>query len=182
MTKKNIEKKQWLEAALETLVSKGVEGVKIERLSKRLNTSRSGFYWHFKNREELLQAMIDFWIQKYTRIVTDRSGVSKQDAEKRLLEIMKRVSDENLAKYDLAMFAWAKMDSKAQEAVEQVIKLRCDFIRKIFTDLGFKGDELEMRTRLFVCYHSWESIMFPETSNRKQVQHQKLRYEFFISK
>ena len=46
---------------------------------------------------------------------------------------------------------------------------------RIFRELGFKGDELEMRTHLFVCYHSWEMSMFGGQSERKLARLQKLR-------
>ncbi len=40
---KGISKNQWLVKALELLESKGFEAVKIEKLAKLLDTSRSGF-------------------------------------------------------------------------------------------------------------------------------------------
>ena len=57
--KKNVSKDQWITKALETLESNGVEGVKIERLAKALGISRSGFYWHFKDRQDLLESILD---------------------------------------------------------------------------------------------------------------------------
>jgi len=49
------------------------------------------------------------------------------------------------------------------------------WIRKIFKELGFVGDELEMRVRLFLCYFTWERIMFPGLSKaraKKLIEHQ----------
>ena len=63
----------------------------------------------------------------------------------------------------------------AAEAVAQVYQMRLAYIREAFRDLGFKGDELEMRTRLYVCYHSWEAAMFGGESGRKLARLQKLR-------
>ena len=57
---KRVSKEQWLTKALDTLESSGVEAVKIERLAKALGISRSGFYWHFKNRQDLLEHLLDF--------------------------------------------------------------------------------------------------------------------------
>ena len=108
------------------------------------------------------------------------ADVKKLDAERRLLINMKMVKDKKLAKYDLAMNAWAKVDPLVHEVVKKVIKMRLDFNRAIFAELGFDGDELEMRTRLFVCYHSWEEIMFTDDSDDKNLRLQKLRYEMFI--
>ena len=54
MNQKRTSKAEWLEKALEVLEAEGVNGVKINRLAKLLETSRSGFYWHFKGRSDLL--------------------------------------------------------------------------------------------------------------------------------
>ncbi len=85
-----------------------------------------------------------------------------------------------VSKFDLAMNAWAKVDPLVHEVVKKVIKMRLDFNRSIFAELGFDGDELEMRTRLFVCYHSWEEIMFTDDNDDKNLRLQKLRYKMFI--
>ena len=58
---RNVSKEQWLSQALDTLEVSGVEAIKIERLAKALGTSRSGFYWHFNNRQDLLEHLLDYW-------------------------------------------------------------------------------------------------------------------------
>lgn len=179
---KHVSKNQWLIKALDALESSGVEAVKIERLAKALGISRSGFYWHFKNRQDLLEHLLEYWVGEYTGVVTDNPDVIKLDPKKRLLTTMEMIRDKNLAKYDLAMIAWAKLDPQVHRAVKKVVKMRLDYLRGIFSELGFEGDELEMRTRLFVCYHSWEDTMFPDLSNQKHSKLLKLRYKFFIQK
>ena len=179
---KRVSKDQWLLKALDTLESSGVEAVKIERLAKALGISRSGFYWHFENRQDLLEHLLDFWVRKYTGVVTDNPDVVKLDPKKRLLTTMEMIRDKHLTKYDLAMTSWAKLDSHVHKVVKKVVKMRLDYLRVIFAELGFDGDELEMRTRLFVCYHSWEDTMFPDLSNQKHSKLLKLRYKYLIQK
>ena len=67
---KRVSKNQWLAKALETLAASGVDAVKIERLAKALGISRSGFYWHFKNRQDLLEHLLAYWVNEYTGTVT----------------------------------------------------------------------------------------------------------------
>jgi len=47
-------------------------------------------------------------------------------------------------------------------------RLRMEFISKAFSELGFAGDDLEMRTMLFACYHNWEAPMFPSVSRKRR--------------
>ncbi len=178
---KGISKNQWLAKALDVLESNGFEAVKIESLAKLLGTSRSGFYWHFKNRQDLLQHLLDYWTDEYTSILIDDLEIKKLDADKRLLAAMTTIKNEKLTKYDLAMNAWAKADPRVHEAVKKVIRMRLDFSREIFVDLGFDGDELEMRTRLFTCYHCWEDVTFPDDNGEENLRLQKLRHEMFVN-
>ncbi|MBT6502627.1 MAG: TetR/AcrR family transcriptional regulator [Deltaproteobacteria bacterium] len=179
---KRVSKDQWLNQALDTLESSGVEAIKIERLAKGLGISRSGFYWHFKNRQDLLEHLLDYWVRRYTVVVTDNPDVVKLDPKNRLLTTMEMIRDKHLTKYDLAMTSWAKLDPQVHKVVRKVVKMRLDYLQVIFAELGFEGGELEMRTRLFVCYHSWEDTMFPDLSNQKHSKLLKLRYNYFIQK
>ena len=179
---KRVSKEQWLSKALDTLESSGVEAVKIERLAKAFGISRSGFYWHFENRQDLLEHLLDYWVRRYTGVVTDDPDVAKLDPKKRLLTTMEMIRDKQLTKYDLAMTSWAKLDSHVHKVVKKVVKMRLDYLRVIFAELGFEGDELEMRTRLFVCYHSWEDTMFPDLSDQKHSKLLKLRHKYLIQK
>ena len=175
-TLKRVSKKQWLKKALYTLGKNGIGEVKITGLAKALGTSRSGFYWHFSNRQDLRNHILDFWANEYTGVISNNPVIKKMEAKKRLLFIIETIRDKNLAKYDLAIFAWAKKDPVARKAVKKVVKMRLDYIRDIFAELGFEGDDLEMRTRLFVVYHSWESTMFAEYKTAKPIRLQKLRH------
>jgi AcrR family transcriptional regulator len=59
----------WLEIALRVLALEGVDHVTVLNLSERLRVSRSSFYWYFKNRDELLGALLDRWDQLNTRSI-----------------------------------------------------------------------------------------------------------------
>lgn len=62
----------------------------------------------------------------------------------------------------------------------EVYKERLAWIGQIFKELGFAGDEFEMRTRLFVCYHSWERIMFPGQTKTRAKRLIKRQVELLV--
>jgi len=76
----------------------------------------------------------------------------------------------DLTRYELGPGQFASKNKSASRAVKRANNLRSDFIRKAFSELGFTGDELEMRTMLFTCYHTWEASMFLGVSRKRRKQ------------
>lgn len=179
---KRISKAEWLSTALETLEVEGINGVNIEKLARKLGIAKSGFYWHFKNRAELLEQMLEYWTHEFTEVVIGNIDSMQGPANKRLASVMHMISRFELNKLDAAIYLWAKSDPKAHKALDRVFKMRLDYLRKLFRELGFKGEELEMRTRLFVVYHSFEYLFFENEPKAKQERLLKLRARLLMQK
>jgi AcrR family transcriptional regulator len=169
-------KADWLQAALAALVREGIQGVRVERLARDLGVAKSGFYWHFRDRDDLLRGLLRYWAEEYTEVVSEDSQIRAEGPVERIWRVMEVVVDHDLARYDLAMRSWAEHEPRAARAIRRAYKLRLDFVRAAFAELGFKGDELEMRTRLFVCYQSWEKIAFGGSKEtRRRFMERRLR-------
>lgn len=181
-TRKRVSKNEWLAQSLEVLSREGVQGVRVERLARDLKIAKSGFYWHFRDRRELLRQVLDYWAYEFTEVVIQYQGLLDSDPESRLNKISNMIRKHNLTKFDLSIRAWAEHDEMAAKAVAQVYQSRLSYLRNTFKELGFKGDELEMRTLLFVCYHSWEMSMYGNESERKLARLQKLRIKLLTKK
>ena len=48
----------WIEAATEVLVDQGIDRVRVDVLATQLAVTRGSFYWHFRDREDLLLSLI----------------------------------------------------------------------------------------------------------------------------
>ena len=57
-----VKKSDWLNLALEVLEEGGIQAVRVEILAARLKVAKSGFYYHFRDREELYEKMLDHWL------------------------------------------------------------------------------------------------------------------------
>jgi AcrR family transcriptional regulator len=167
---------------LEIFLAEGIGGVRIERLARELSIAKAGFYWHFLNRDDLLDEILDFWTHEYTEIVTVGLPKLVGPPKKRLYETMKMIFDHRLTKYELAMRAWAKIDPRADRALKRVYKMRFDYLKAIFSDLGFRGAELEMRTKMFFCYFTWDYEMFARGSKTEQEKLMRRQLDWFCKK
>jgi hypothetical protein len=81
-----------------------------------------------------------------------------------------------LDRYDFPIRAWASHDPATARMVRRVDKYRLDYLRALFAEMGFEGEELEMRTRTFVVYHSLQSGLFVGISRKEQLKQLRLRH------
>ena len=166
---RGVSKAEWLEIAMETLSQKGVDGLSVEGLARELGISKAGFYWHFRDRQDLLAQLLEYWVHELTEVVTSNRQLLELEPRQRLITTAEMIMKYDLARYDSAFRQWAKRDPVARRAVKKVNQNRLEFIKKTLSECGYTGDELEMRAMLFVCYHTWEAFMFPEIpANRRR--------------
>jgi AcrR family transcriptional regulator len=166
--RRGISKAEWLEMGLQVLSEGSVANLTVEGLAKSLGITKAGFYWHFKNRDDLLRQLLDYWTHEVTGVITTNPEILSLKPKSRLIMTAEMILDYDLTRYEIAIRQWALQDAEVKCAVKKVNRLRLNFIREAFSELGFKGDDLEIRTMLFVCYHSLESSMFREISRKQR--------------
>jgi len=180
--RRGISKAEWLETGLQTLSKGGVAALTVEGLAKSLGIAKAGFYWHFKNRDDLLRQLLDYWTREFTKVVSANPEVLALKPKNRLIRTAEMILDYDLTRYEIPIRQWALQDAAAARAVRKVNRIRLEFIRSAFSELGFKGDDLEMRSMLFTCYHSWEAPMFQEISRKRRRDLIAKRIELLTSK
>ena len=165
---RGVSKAEWLQAALDALARGNVSEISIGALSRKLGIAKSGFYWHFKNRDDLLEQLLKYWLHEITEVITENEEVAAKDPKSRIRETAEMILDHELVRYEIGIRQWAMNDKAAARAVRLVNRKRLDFLRQAFTEIGFSDNEADMRAMLFVCYHTWETPMFPEISRKRR--------------
>lgn len=73
-----------LDAAADIAGDRGYEGTSINAVSERSGLPASSIYWHFKNKDELIAAVIDRsysdWIESLRRLAEQDVDLSPVDA------------------------------------------------------------------------------------------------------
>ena len=179
--KKRVSKADWLEKALDVLEVDGINEVKIERLARELNISKSGFYWHFKDRKDLIRTMIEYWGEEFTSVVTSNNAILNASPKERIYLAMKMILEINLTRLELPMRFSAEKDPIAWELLNRVYQIRLNFFRSALSEMGFEGEDLEMRIHLLTCYHTWEGVMFRDLPNNSRAKWMKLRLDLICS-
>jgi hypothetical protein len=126
--------------------------------------------------------MADYWVKTANKQVIEAVQKVQGDAKTRLLALMETISRKELQKYDLPMRALGIKYPQIAKIVKKVDNQRLDFVRRIFSEMGFKGEELEMRTRAFVCTYAGEHVFFVKEKIKNLQNRRKLKHAFFTRK
>lgn len=140
-------KEAWLAAAYETLTQNGVDAVKIMPLAERLGMTRTGFYWHFKDRNALLEAMILAWEEKNTGNLVAQTKAYAETITEAMFNLFDCWLDETLfdARLDLAIRNWARNDADLQVRLEKADAARAKAIAAMFERFGYSETQAEVR-------------------------------------
>ena len=177
--KKRVFREQWLSKGLELFATSGAEGLRVEKLARELGVAKSGFYCHFKDRDDLLGHILDYWAHEYTEVITENKMLQHLPARERLLLCMVMVFEQDLAEYDSAVDMWSRTNKTVARKRRRVIEKRLNFFREAFEELGFKGDDLEMRTQVCAAFQMSERHIFGAGKKAAQ-QYRELRLKMLI--
>ena len=139
----------WLEAAYNSLLESGVDSVKILPLAKRLNLSRTSFYWFFKDREELLSALISRWREKNTGNLVKQSEAYAETLAEAMLNVFDCWVNKDLfdSQFEFAIRSWALQSPEIQAEVHEADQARMDAISRMFMRFGYDEGPADVRAR-----------------------------------
>ena len=166
--RRGVSKAEWLEAGLEFLGRGSVSAISVEGLAKHLGIAKSGFYWHFKNRDELLRELLKYWLHEITEVVTVNQEFLAMEPRTRLQKTAEMLHDYRLTRYEMAVRQWALEDKEAARVVRKANRMRMDYLLLAFSQLGIEGEDAEMRAMTLLCYMTWEPHTFHEITRKKR--------------
>lgn len=145
-------REEWLARALPVIASNGNTKLRIHELVKHLGVTRGSFYWHFKDRDEFVRALVDYYHRWSTDQVIEEVERVGGDAAERLKTVMRLVAEKDLGRYEVAMSSWGVQEPIVEESFRVAFQPRIEFVRSLFQELGFEGQELEARMLSLVGY------------------------------
>ena len=143
----------WITAALAAIADGGLAAVGVEPLAARLGATKGSFYWHFENRDALLEAAISRWEQEtttdvVTEITTARDAPASQ-FRRLVAGVIERAEQDRVGP---ALLASAAHPAVAP-VLDRVTAARLDLITVVFRRLGFP--QAQARRRALLAYSSY---------------------------
>ena len=177
--KTRITRDQWLRKGLELFALSGADGLRVEKLARELGIAKSGFYCHFKDRSDFLNHILGYWAHEFTEVITENAMLQHLPARERLLLLMTMVYEQDLAEFDAAIDMWARTDKHVARKRRRVINQRLTFGRDALQELGFKGDDLEMRAQVLIGFQMCERQIFGFSKTAAKL-HRELRLKMLL--
>ncbi len=163
-----LNEEDWVDAALQILVSENVRGIRILALCKKLGVTKGSFYWHFNVRNDLLLAMLKSWRRKMTvnviKTIT-RSGNTAYERLRNLISIPRRPNSPTFAQVEMSIRDWARRNDMPRDAVIEVDQIRMEYYINLFIDIGYSAEEAASRAYLTYCMMMGDAILHKTLSN-----------------
>ena len=170
---------EWLARALEVLAEEGGGKIRVSRLARELGVTTGSLYWHFQDRADLVRSLAEHWARVSTGRALPVVQAAPGDARDRLLALMRFVVEEDMGRYDVAVRAWAAQEPEVAAVVREVDEQRYRFVHALFEEMGFRGEELEVRTRTFQIYLSMELGLLSRETREERLRRVELRHDWF---
>lgn len=131
----HLQPNDWIRAGIARLATDGIESVRIELLARDLHVSKGSFYWHFRDREDLLGKILSRWEgDERDRL---ESSVGRAPAS-RWAWFIDQSSTPERVQMELAVRAWARKDEKVASSVAAADKETSRFIADVLEEIGFE--------------------------------------------
>jgi AcrR family transcriptional regulator len=140
----------WLEAGQQILCERGITGLKLAALTRRLHVSTGSFYHHFPDFDAYLNAVAEHFSADLVRDSLRRAAEGDADPLTRLRRLRSISIRTRLFPLDSAMRVWAATDARAAAAMRAAERIVLAFVTQAFLDLGYVPSDAALRARLLL--------------------------------
>ena len=137
----------WEQQALVLIAEKGIRAVAVESLAVRMGVTKGSFYWHFLNRESLLEQSLIRW-EKHDAANLHTSLSAIDDPRERLRSFFRRTGREKLTHDVYSSLCMASDHPQVEPLLERVAERRMKHIEKAYEEIGFDSQDASHRARL----------------------------------
>lgn len=137
----------WEQQALKMIAEKGIRAVAVESLARRIGVTKGSFYWHFPNRDSLLEQSLIRW-EKHDEANLKASLGAIADPRDRLRSFFRRTGREKLTHNVYSALCSAADHPQVEPLLERVAERRMKHIEAAFGEIGFDPAEASHRARL----------------------------------
>ena len=171
----------WLQAALKALAKGGIDLVKVESLARNLGVTKGSFYWHFKDREQFLDELLNFWADQSTQTVIANPNYPT-DSTARVRAVAEDIVRRDLGDMDPHIRSWPQYDKRRARVVAKIDKIRFKFLRDLFIAAGFSTSDADIRAQSLYRYALGEQFILVRESMSRRLQKMQAHVDLLLQK
>jgi AcrR family transcriptional regulator len=145
--------------------------VRVEVLAQNLGVTKGGFYRRFRDRRDLLEAVLAAWSAGRIAAIEHQTRLDGATARERLRALIKlyagRLNTEAMA-VELAIRQWARTDPAAATAAATVDTARLKNVTRLYGALGLAADDARAQAFLFYSFVFGQSLIFLQQSGPRR--------------
>jgi AcrR family transcriptional regulator len=143
-------REDWIAIAREALIASGVDDVKVDVLARRLKVTRGSFYWHFKSRQELLNALLEDWEANNRREIAVIEALVETEGNGMLTELFRiwLGEDPSFPAFDIAIRAWARKAPAVLKLMREIDEAWIALFQAHLERVGMTAPESFVRARI----------------------------------
>ncbi len=168
----------WIDAATEILVSKSVDAIHPATLARDLGITIGSFYYHFRDRNDLLASVLRQWHERTTaQAMQEYAGMPIEELAYELMALpLHGLTARHAAMVEFAIRGWARRDDMARQAVLEVDQQRLALYADALRKSGFGKAEAENRAFLIYSVQMAQAILWDvndEKARKRQLNFAK---------
>lgn len=142
----------WADAALDALADGGLAAVAVEPIAARLGATKGSFYWHFANRDALVEAALARWADLHTDALIRELEPVADPTERLDALLAATIGRPTVNRAELALLAHADHPAVAP-VLAAVTARRVEFIAAAYREMGCAADDARHRAVLGYTAH-----------------------------
>lgn len=136
MTKAGPGQTVWVEAAYRRFKDVGLSGVKVEAIARDIGTTKGSFYWHFANRQALVDAVMQRWEREATESLIDFAESADGGPHARVRALYDAVAGRvRASRGEVSLYREAEAEG-AIAAVHRVTERRISYLSGLLQEAG----------------------------------------------
>ncbi len=169
----------WVEAAWETLGEAGVDGVRVEGLARKLGVTKGSFYWHFKNRRDLIDALFERWLGLREEAREEFLHENPQP-EERMWKVIERAIMRGTRGQAAALRIWAQLHPDAAGRITEADAYRRQFFIEQFRELGLDDTRAGVRADVYMAVISAEYLHSGGSNDTDRLELARQKHEMLV--
>ena len=138
----------WISGAWDMLGENGLDGVRVEPLARRLGVTKGSFYWHFKDRQQLVEALLDRWFLIWDGQMSPHMEQAADPAD-RVWALFESVVGRVTRGQTVSLRMLSHSDADVARRIEERDAQRLAFLMEQLVAIGFSSDEARVRGQVY---------------------------------